>query len=181
MAVAGPYSVDAFNKINSLGTSHTTFEERGGPALVGSAFRDLLVQHGLTHLVGICLVHRHFPLGEEQILVDANGTSTAWTLSKEQRQQQPPEGFGHSYEKHKGLIKPMCWTVDDAGFFRPYEFYFEPYATTAPDQTLHGVFSRHADFFTQFRDLLDRYQLRVSSASRSCATAPWTARRRRLR
>lgn len=158
MAVAGPYLVDVFNNINGLGTAHDTFEERDGPALVGSAFRDMLAQHGLTQIFGICLVHRHFALGEGQVLVDANGTSTAWTLSKEQGQQ--PEDFGHAYEKHKGFIKPMCWTVDDAGFFRPYEFYFEPYGAGTTAATLSGIFARHTSFFTQFRDLLDRYRLR---------------------
>ncbi|KAJ2896234.1 hypothetical protein MKZ38_005728 [Zalerion maritima] len=163
METIGPYRADVFNDILGLGDSNKAFQSQNGPAVIDSPMRDLLFQHQVTHIFGVCLVHRHFPLKNNEILVEVNGTSTAWEVSE--LQPSLPGKPIQCYKKPGGLVKPHCWTVDSNGLFRPYEFFFEPFGANATpdhgtDHDLQEIVAKKKDFFLQFCDLLDRHRLR---------------------
>ncbi|KAF4992911.1 hypothetical protein FGRMN_6854 [Fusarium graminum] len=162
MSVIGAYRSDVFNSILGLGPSHRTFHAQNGVALVDSPLQALFVKHGMTETFGVCLVHRHFPIKPDQILVETNGTATAWQLPQAHSSGQDPS---LCYKKYGGLIKPLSWTVDDDGTFRPYEFFLERdtadcLTSSVPNTAFQDFLSNNQQFFVEFRQCLDSHNLR---------------------
>ncbi|KAM0345455.1 hypothetical protein ACHAPU_006382 [Fusarium lateritium] len=163
MSVVGAYRSDVFNSILGLGASHQMFRAQDGVALLDSHLQTLFVRHKMTEIFGVRLVHRHFPIKPDQILVETNGTATAWQLP--QARSNRLEDHSLCYKKYGGLIKPLSWTVDDDGTFRPYEFFLAPgtvdsLTASTSDTAFHDFLSRNEEFFIEFRQCLDSHNLR---------------------
>jgi len=51
--------------------------------------RKVLVRHGYTHRFGICLLHKHFDLGNDEVLMETtDGNTRKSTLAVERRGEQ---------------------------------------------------------------------------------------------
>ncbi|EEU37828.1 uncharacterized protein NECHADRAFT_8754, partial [Fusarium vanettenii 77-13-4] len=119
-------SSQAFQLLPGLQESYEAFQSSGGQALLQSHFRDLFARYNVTNQFGVALVHRHFNLGDDEILVDVNGTSTPW-------QKPRPNGVSGSLRRYDRLIRPQSWTADDDGHLMPYEFFLDEDSNEADD------------------------------------------------
>src|SRR6187402_3384765 len=95
------YSSNLFNTLPHVEVAHDTFNSRNGLSTLESSLQQLFSRFNVNPCLGIALVHRHFALTENEVLVDVNGTSTAWRLSDT---TENAESSG--LEKHHGYIKP---------------------------------------------------------------------------
>lgn len=73
-----PYSVDSFNATPLLHDALLKHQEAGGNDWIHDTFGDLFRKHRVDKLLGIGLMHHHFPLACGEYLTDVRGTSTAW-------------------------------------------------------------------------------------------------------
>lgn len=95
---------------------------------MSSALQKLFIEFNMTTLLGLVLVHRHFGMEPQEVLVDVNGSSTPWTLDGAQ------VAVDGSFEKYGGRVKPCSWLVSE-GRLMPYEFCFDaPQALRAEGQ-----------------------------------------------
>lgn len=67
MAACLPYSHAAFDSLPEFEVAH-----HKTPLLESAAVeaRDLFRSHGLTEIAGLCLLHKHFEMSEDEILVE---------------------------------------------------------------------------------------------------------------
>lgn len=154
MEVLSPYDVTTFNTLPDLGDSNERFNTSHGLEALQNSIGRIFIEHGLHHLFGVCLLHKHAMLQENQALVDANGTSTPWQLGNAEILENG------TFKKFNGLIKPHSWAVVD-GKLVPYEFYFDPEHQAQEDDAIEAlpVADLSRDFLRQFTDLLDLHEL----------------------
>ncbi len=152
MELIKPYTSEFFNSLPGLGDSSDSFRSNDGNAAVDSAFQDLFVRHKMTKLFGLGLVHRHFDLKPNELLVDVNGTSTAWGVP-----DLPEAPVSAEYQKHHGRIRPHSWTVDGERL-APYEFYYEPDFSSG-GLNFEGLATVDPQFLREFIDLLKIHKL----------------------
>lgn len=106
VALAG-YSHDHFQGLPTLNSARDNFFELDGNKLVEDVFKDFFTTRGMDRTFGLFLPHRHFDILPGQIMVDYNGTSTAWNAS-------PGEGMDKP--------QPAIWGFSSSGELVPYEF-----------------------------------------------------------
>lgn len=73
------FSTEIFNKIPTLEYSNRALEQTSPGTL--NNLRDLVVDARLNDRFGYSLLHRHFPLKQQQILVELNGVTAPWKVS----------------------------------------------------------------------------------------------------
>ncbi|KAK0609273.1 hypothetical protein B0T17DRAFT_621711 [Bombardia bombarda] len=100
------YDPQAFDTLPSIGNAAARFRDSDGETLVSSTFRDLFTRYEMDRVFGLILLHRHFPLHEDERLVEYNGTSVPWRL-----------------DKLAAHIRPTSWLLTADGAIRPYEFH----------------------------------------------------------
>ena len=153
MEFTEPYRVESFNLLPSLQESNDAFHARNGKVAVKSDFHDLFIRHNVAHLFGLALVHRHFALKTTELLVDVDGTSTAWDLP------DAPEAPGSTqYKKHHGRIRPLSWTVN-GDWLMPYEFYFDSDFLLHEGVEFEGLRTMNPQFLQEFTHLLHLHSL----------------------
>lgn len=126
-----PAVFDTLSPINVAGARIRNIE---GEQLIKTAFRDLITKHGINNNIGVALVHRHFTLKPDEIMVEYRGVATPWDTAALKRYA----GFGS--------VLPLSWVLVD-GQLRPYEFYF----STDPSEVAFDV---PLKFLSQFDALL---------------------------
>jgi hypothetical protein len=78
-------------------------EEAGGNEWVHETLGTLFQKYGVEKVLGIGLLHHHFPLEDDEYLTEVRGTSTAW--------------------KSQTGTRPSVWSLDAKGkSLRPLEF-----------------------------------------------------------
>ncbi|KAL2694906.1 hypothetical protein Neosp_001495 [[Neocosmospora] mangrovei] len=147
MEAISPYSSEAFQLLPGLEDSNHAFQSSGGQPLLQSHFRDLFVRYNVTDQFGVALVHRHFNLGDDEILVDVNGTSTPW-------QKPSPDDKTGSLRRYDRSIRPQSWTVDRDGHLMPYEFFLDEDSSGADEMQ-----SVDPAFLAEFLALLTNLKL----------------------
>lgn len=121
MEILNPYDVHAFNQLSGLQVSNDILTANNGTEVLATSIRDLFANHPLmAKTYGVILLHRHFELKANEVLVDVNGCSTAWTLPSPAASLDS----GIVFEKYGGFIRPRSWLVS-GGKLRPYEFFFD--------------------------------------------------------
>ncbi|KPI37128.1 uncharacterized protein AB675_3594 [Cyphellophora attinorum] len=65
-----PYSTETFHKALSINSAGTSLEERNAVAFVSGTLAPIIREHGMESHFGVGLIHRHFNLEPEEILVD---------------------------------------------------------------------------------------------------------------
>jgi len=115
--VSANYSTAIFNAIPTLAESAEIL--RNKDPLFYCYMRDALASCKLNDTFGIILVHAHFPLKENQILVKLYHETTPWTIDS---------GMIHDLNKigetswKEGKIYPTCWGITSEDKLMPYEF-----------------------------------------------------------
>ncbi|KAL3438874.1 hypothetical protein BDV09DRAFT_158818 [Aspergillus tetrazonus] len=147
MVLFDKYSAEKFNRLPFLSESSEALQSVGDKGALFSDLNALFVRYGVTDLLGLTLVHRHFDVNEDELLVECNGTTTPWTV---------PDSVSLCVDD--GTIKPQSWAFLH-GRLMPFEFFFEPsFSSTgvpSPDP-LSGVDSA---FFHEFESLLQQRHL----------------------
>lgn len=140
MNLSGPYDPTAFHGISSLHDANKHFQSKNGLSLVETKLKSLILQHGVSNLFGVALVHRHFDLEDGTILVEKDMVTAPWK-------------YDDSFTKHGGRIVPISWFLKEG---RPYsyEFGFFPYSKTDPPKL-----EQHASFVEAFFDTVNLHGL----------------------
>lgn len=136
------YSLDGFNSLPTINEACESFRNSSAQLVVDSALKDLFIRYEVTDILGVALVHRHFALEENQLLVEANGTSVPWTLPDISK-----------IEDKDGTINPHSWAVQ-RGRLMPFEFSFELH-NIGPEITPKNPFADiNPAFFAEFTSTL---------------------------
>ncbi len=78
MNFSGPYDPTAFHGISSLHDADKHFRSKNGLSFVETKLKSLILQHDVSNLFGVALVHRHFDLEEGTILVEKDMVTAPW-------------------------------------------------------------------------------------------------------
>ncbi|GAM89566.1 hypothetical protein ANO11243_076050 [Dothideomycetidae sp. 11243] len=101
----------------------------------------------VADIFGISLLHRHFDMDPEEVLVEYGRTSSPW---------QVPEDPSNYMD---GSISPRSWCFSgDSGLPEPYEYEFKKHASTGHDTLI--TLTDHAEFVTKLGAILDRHDLK---------------------
>lgn len=133
----GPYSNEYFQSLPNLTYARDMFQNVDGNELVKTTFKDLFVQHKMDRVFGLTLLHRHFDIPVDQLLVEYNGTSTPWNTDA-----------GNGMEKPQ----PLIWGFDSNGHLTPTEF---KYSNRQDNEMGQDELS----FVAIFRELLQKKNL----------------------
>lgn len=103
------YDPSVYDGVPTLNDAGRKFDLKNGEYLVNNKFRELFLQHNVDRVFGLSLLHRHFDLSSNELLVEYGGTSVPWE-----------ETLG----KTSPYIRPSNWALAEDGIFRPFEFYY---------------------------------------------------------
>jgi hypothetical protein len=87
-AVAG-YSHNHFQSLPNLNSARDNFLKLNGNKLVEDVFKDFFITNGMDRIFGLAMPHRHFDILPGQIIVNYNGTSTAWNATPSEGMDEP--------------------------------------------------------------------------------------------
>jgi hypothetical protein len=147
-APSTPYKASLFNNLPDLKDSRHAFVNSDGERGV-SLLLDLIEQHGLSGEYGISLLHRHFNIKDDEILVEVNGTTTAWKASGQELISDK------AIDRYGGHVIPHSWMVVDDGQLMPYEFRFRnDESDLEPLGSVSG-----SSFLQDFKELLCKHDL----------------------
>ncbi len=136
MEIAQAFDHAAFHSLSSLYDANRAFQANDGLAFVESKLKSLILRHKVSSLFGVALLHRHFDMEKDTILVEKQGVSTPWQYTSDMA-------------KHGGKIVPNSWFVDN-GRCLPYEFSFVPFTKPEPPEL-----STYASFATEYFQLVE--------------------------
>jgi hypothetical protein len=138
MAVAiGTYSHDHFQSLPSLNDARDNFLKLEGQKLIETVFRDFFVKYNMDRTFGLAMPHRHFDILPGHVMVDYNGTSTAWIAN-------PGEGMDEP--------QPASWSFSSTGNLLPTEFSYSKGRKVQMGKN-------EIDFVVAFKQLLDEKNL----------------------
>lgn len=101
------YSHNHFQTLPSLNQARESFLKSGGDELVQGVFKDFFIKHKMEYTFGLAMPHRHFNIPPGQLMVNYNGTATAWNAT-------PGDGMDKP--------QPAAWSFSPAGELVPIEF-----------------------------------------------------------
>jgi hypothetical protein len=116
------YDPLVFDRISDVHVAAAAVKENNGEEIIRSSLKGLLQDYAVNDHLGVALVHRHFDLKPDEVMVDYRGVATPWN-----------KALLDNYQAY-GSILPLSWVLID-GKPCPYEFYF----TTDPDDHEHEL------------------------------------------
>ncbi|KAL3472730.1 hypothetical protein BJX99DRAFT_262046 [Aspergillus californicus] len=144
MSLFATYTSQEFNNLPFLGASNKALEASSGREALFSDLKVLFARYGVIDRFGITLVHRHFDLNQNEVLVESNGTTMPWTTT--------------GLRDEDGTIRPHSWAVL-RGRLMPFEFYFEPNFASPELSSLDYFSGVDPGFFDEFKSLLQLQNL----------------------
>ncbi|KAJ6648362.1 hypothetical protein Bhyg_03590, partial [Pseudolycoriella hygida] len=103
---------------------------------------DLFARHGVTQNFGLSMVHRHFDISKEEVLVetlnDLNSVSVTspWIIKDESLGEPDTETLWKMHEtKMKDYVVPQTWSYDKSGHLKSFEYLATDSPMQAPPQT----------------------------------------------
>lgn len=117
-----PFSPSTFHKALSIYSAGAALKTRDAAAFINSTLAPIIREHGMEFQSGVGLVHRHFDLESEEILVEFNDITLPWTCEP---------GLTTTDAGFNSLIYPIAWMLqetDGQQNWMPYEFAFSPTA-----------------------------------------------------
>lgn len=132
------YSHNHFQTLPSLNQARESFLKSGGDELVQGVFKDFFIKHKMEYTFGLAMPHRHFNIPPGQLMVNYNGTATAWNAT-------PGDGMDKP--------QPAAWSFSPAGELVPIEFSY-----SKGHKFEFG--EKESVFVAEFRRLLDGRDLR---------------------
>ena len=118
------YSAAAFNSLPSLEVADQQFKAKEAHQYLEGPIRQTFLDFDVQSKYGLALLHNHFPLKENQRLVDYHNTATAWSVDDDVSVVSP---------KYNGQVVPRAYMFENNDII-PYEFSFVP-ATDIPVST----------------------------------------------
>jgi hypothetical protein len=138
MAVGiGDYSHDHFKNLPNLNDARDNFLKVNGEKLVGNIFKDFFVENSMGRTFGLAMPHRHFDIPPGHLMVNYNGTSTAWIVPSGEGMDEP---------------QPTSWSFSPAGNLLPTEFSYSKGHKVQMGE-------KEITFVTKFKQLLDEKNL----------------------
>ena len=127
--VTAPHSSNTFSEVGSLQTSVEAFEryKEQDPAIL-ERLPKLVVDHKKNDVFCMSLLHKHFPISENQILVELDNVTTPRKVSSTDVAQLCTKGFPLYEDLSKdGRIYPTsrAVTINEPLRLTPYEFAFK--------------------------------------------------------
>lgn len=119
------YSAAAFNSLPSLDVAEQQFKAKEANQYLEGPIRQIFIDFGVQSKYGLALLHNHFPLKDNQRLVDYHNTATAWEVEDDVSAVSP---------KYNGHIVPRAYMFENNDIV-PYEFSFVPGMTDIPGST----------------------------------------------
>jgi hypothetical protein len=155
MEILRPYDVNTFNRLPGLLDADVRFRGHDGADVVSGPLQDLFMKYKLTETFGLNLLHRHFKLKQNQVLVAVNGSATPWNIP------DLADSNSGTFKKYGGCINPCSWLLVN-GHLVPYEFKFEP-PNPENQQSTQGIFEEiGAKFVQEFARVLKEHNLTSS-------------------
>lgn len=138
-SISAPYSSSHFHTAPSIRAAGLSLRARDAQSFIAITLAPLIKSHDMTAHFGVGLVHRHFDMTDNEILVDYNNTSTPWAVK--------PGRLGFNGGMNS-LVFPVGWMLHDEkaavaaeetseeqqdekkkqSKWMPYEFAFSPLA-----------------------------------------------------
>jgi len=139
------YDPADYDRLTTLSQAIKNLDNSDSQAVLDSDICALFEAHDVANVFGISLLHRHFDMASDEILVEHGPSSTPWQL--------PPEPSNFM----DGSIVPRSWHfLTDSDEPHPYEFGFQRYPDS--NQLSAGPIS-HADFIADLHQVLKRHAL----------------------
>ncbi|KAJ9613034.1 hypothetical protein H2200_002975 [Cladophialophora chaetospira] len=127
--ITAPYSPKVFESLEDLLPATAKFKDLKGPEWLDEVGKGLLEKHAMTRTFGYQLLHRHFDLNDDEMLVEVNNVSTPWP--KEAASDSPRSKIsGRSW---KLVAKENSDSKKSA--FMPYEFAYNSVCTKDDNTT----------------------------------------------
>ncbi|RPA78099.1 hypothetical protein BJ508DRAFT_370434 [Ascobolus immersus RN42] len=133
------YSPTTYSAIPILSTACANFKTNNAASHIYSTFRTLFTSHSMDRTFGLILLHRHFDLADDEMLVEYNGTSVPWKKA----------GI------FEAKLQEQAWIVGKDGNVTPYEFVYAPREVVQVDWEDRKV----VGFVKAFADCLERLGL----------------------
>lgn len=123
-----PYSTEIFSGIDDLFTSADKFDELGARGIV-DGLAEVFNKYGLSGHYGLSLVHRHFDLKEDEVLVEFGKVAL-------------PCGVDRLPNFYNGNVQACAWAFRDGACY-PYEFHYTGHGAQAdsPEKFLSELYS----------------------------------------
>jgi hypothetical protein len=102
------YSASVFHGIPSLHECNAGFHSKGGTEFLTMHLRPLIRAYGYEERYGVGLVHKHFEIKPDEILVEYQSITSPWKVRT---------------NYHGAAICPTAWTFTGDEMI-PYEFEF---------------------------------------------------------
>ncbi|KAI0107508.1 hypothetical protein GGR51DRAFT_515735 [Nemania sp. FL0031] len=134
-----PYDPKAFDSLPGLGLAAHKFKEMDAMTKVVGPIRDLFLRHRVHTELGLSLLHKHFPIGPTQRLVDCRNVAAAWDVG---------DDLNAITNKHGNSIVPRSFQLAQ-GKWVPYEFDF-----TKPSEQLQFSAQVSQKFLSELSILL---------------------------
>ncbi|KAI0398871.1 hypothetical protein F4802DRAFT_613296 [Xylaria palmicola] len=138
-----------YRSLTSLGEALDRFDQGPGQTVLNEEIRALFERtEGAADLFGIGLLHSHFDMDDDEILVEHGSTSTPWKVP------QDPTNF------MAGHIVPRSWCFEsgsDITRLRAYEFAFQSH-NGDEDNVVVGL-EAHQDFIQDLYRILEKNDL----------------------
>ncbi|KAG4073784.1 hypothetical protein HA402_001008 [Bradysia odoriphaga] len=123
-------------------------------------FGNLFVKHNMFSDFALCLVHKHFPLSEHEILVDVESEDSSvtvavpWNLAEDGKSATPSSSENDLWEEYKlstnTFIVPRTWAMTGKGELYPFEYGMSKQNRTREPETA---------FCMEFFELLKQFGL----------------------
>ena len=165
-----PYSHDLFHEtIPSIRAAIQTLNRRFAQTFITETLGPLIRKHDVQESFGVGLVHRHFDIKEDEILVEFNNISSAWSVSPpdateavsdDKSSTEPKPGYPPPATREVvgvsdigDKLYPVAWkivtTSSGADKWMPYEFAWRPQSQT-PAHIVDITSPKYASFLTEY-------------------------------
>ena len=102
-----PYSVEHYNSLPELGDAKQEFDAANVFNILYTEIGSIFIKHQVQDILGITLLHNHFPLDPNEMLVTFNSVAVPWDTT--------------SGVKELSSVNATAWRFTDHGL-APYEF-----------------------------------------------------------
>lgn len=131
-----PYSAEAYNSLLLIHEAAIAFHMRGGTNLL-TEINNIFIRYKVQSFLGLSLVHRHFDIQADQIVVMKKGAAEIWNK-------------GHRVEK---TVQPTMWTFSSGGLM-PVGFEAVEGEAFGQSKSLVNLLRQEASFVQEMETLL---------------------------
>jgi len=146
------YDSALYNNLREVDRASDHFEARDDPDSVIRSLEALFRKHSVTDTLGVALLHRHFELKPDEVVVDLRGIATPWHISS----------LKNSNYQGIGAVLPLSLMLIE-GQPRAYEFYFDMDSSRSPVEI-------PKDFISEYEAILDTHGLKETLGLRVLRT-----------